>query len=268
MRRSSSGDQGSLRIVGSSWFLNRSLHCFPLRPLSCAATMAHFRSPCSLTSATISSSSSCDHGRLQVVPTTPQCHHCQTDIPAKALPPWGSSLVLHLALPCWSLTAGEHAPTSRRNGMKRTKGSTRRTRSSAPVRRGRRLRPRSFWVSGAHRPSAPLAAAGETDTRLYYFRCNATEVQNLEPAPSGFRLPTGEHLPAIPGRPGPPPRSPRRAATARPQALLRRHSKIAAVVRPGGVVAATSRTQHIWCLLFVLIRHGFRGGSGPQRLLI
>ena len=23
----------------------------------------------------------------------------------------------------------------------------------------------------------------------------------------------------------------------------------------------------VWCLLFVLIRHGFRGGSGPQRLL-
>jgi len=23
----------------------------------------------------------------------------------------------------------------------------------------------------------------------------------------------------------------------------------------------------VWCLLFVLIRHGFRGGSGPQRLI-
>ena len=24
-------------------------------------------------------------------------------------------------------------------------------------------------------------------------------------------------------------------------------------------------SRHCWCLLFVLIRHGFRGGSGPQR---
>jgi len=48
------------------------------------------------------------------------------------------------------------------------------------------------------------------------------------------RLPTGEHLPALPGRPGTPPRCPRRAAAASPQALLAlllRHSKIAAVVR-------------------------------------
>jgi len=67
MRRSSSGDHGSLRMVGSSWFLKRSRHCLPLRPLSCAATMAHFRSPCSFTSATIRSSSSCDHGRLRFV---------------------------------------------------------------------------------------------------------------------------------------------------------------------------------------------------------
>lgn len=39
------------------------LHCFPLRPLSAAATMAHFRSPCSLTSFTIISSSSWVQGR-------------------------------------------------------------------------------------------------------------------------------------------------------------------------------------------------------------
>ena len=60
---------------------------------------------------------------------------------------------------------------------------------------------------------------------------------------SSFRLPTGEHLPAIPGRPGTTPRSPRRAGAAPPQALHLRHSG-----REGGVVAATSRdtiTQHI-----------------------
>ena len=67
MRRSSSGDHGSFRMVGSSWFLMSSRHCLPLRPLSCAATMAHLRSPCSFTSATIRSSSSCDHGRLRGV---------------------------------------------------------------------------------------------------------------------------------------------------------------------------------------------------------
>ena len=48
---------------------------------------------------------------------------------------------------------------------------------------------------------------------------------------SPVRLPTGEHLPAIPGRSGPSPRRPRRAAAAPSQALLLRHSKIAAVVR-------------------------------------
>ena len=48
---------------------------------------------------------------------------------------------------------------------------------------------------------------------------------------SSFRLPKGEHLPALPGRTGTPPRCPRRAAAAPPQAFLLRHSKIAAVVR-------------------------------------
>jgi hypothetical protein len=48
---------------------------------------------------------------------------------------------------------------------------------------------------------------------------------------SSFRLPPGKHLPAIPGRPGTPPRCHRRAAKAQPQALLLRHPKIAAVVR-------------------------------------
>jgi len=48
---------------------------------------------------------------------------------------------------------------------------------------------------------------------------------------SSFRLPSSEHLPALPGRTGTPPRRPRRATAAPPQALLLRHSKIVAVVR-------------------------------------
>jgi hypothetical protein len=35
----------------------------------------------------------------------------------------------------------------------------------------------------------------------------------------------------------------------------------------GYVRAALGRSCHDWCLLFVLIRHGLRGGSGPQRLI-
>ena len=59
-------------MVGSSWFLKRSRHCLPLRPLSCAATIAHLRNPCSFTSRTMSSSSSDDHGRLS------RTEHCVT----------------------------------------------------------------------------------------------------------------------------------------------------------------------------------------------
>jgi len=64
------GEQGG-REHGPTWFLYRSLHCLPLLPLSCAATMAHLRSPCSLTSLTMRSSSSCVHGRRDSPTSSP-----------------------------------------------------------------------------------------------------------------------------------------------------------------------------------------------------
>ena len=58
MARSSSADQGSRLIDGSNWFMKRSRHCLPVRPVaSCPAMTAHFPPPWTVTSCLIRSSS-------------------------------------------------------------------------------------------------------------------------------------------------------------------------------------------------------------------
>mmetsp|Transcript_25830 Transcript_25830/g.61664 ORF Transcript_25830/g.61664 Transcript_25830/m.61664 type:complete len:201 (-) Transcript_25830:8-610(-) len=60
---SSAALQSVLVMFGSSWLCQRSRHCLPVRVGSCAAITDHARVPCSLTSATICTSSAADQTR-------------------------------------------------------------------------------------------------------------------------------------------------------------------------------------------------------------
>ena len=65
MRRSSSCDHFSLRMLGSRWLCHLSLHCLPMRPGSAAAIALQFLAPCSSTICLRISSSSLVQGPLE-----------------------------------------------------------------------------------------------------------------------------------------------------------------------------------------------------------